>query len=199
MRFDFLHIIHVNFTPSPQLQYPVCNVMIPTIEALFRTLFGPITSQLLLFCTETSAYGVSRGKTHKQAPRKCEQRHFIVIDFLSVPQLNSGRILTRHNTRHSHILFNQTGPPPNISSRQCLLGRKKGKPEQVLVDMQNPRAEGRHVSLYTVTLDNVPPLFPQCPSPSLLDLPSCHLLVTNIHCVDVTAGTFQICESRFTL
>ena len=65
--------------------------------------------------------------------------------------------------------------------------------------MQNPRAEGRHVSLYTVTLDNVPPLFPQCPSPSLLDLPSCHLLVTNIHCVDVTAGTFQICESRFTL
>ena len=80
-----------------------------------------------------------------------------------------------------------------------MLGRKKGKPEQVLVDMQNPRAEGRHVSLYTVTLDNVPPLFPQCPSPSLLDLPSCHLLVTNTHYVDVTAGTFQICESRFTL
>ena len=80
-----------------------------------------------------------------------------------------------------------------------MVGRMRGKPEQVLVDMQNPRAEGRHVSLYTVTLDNVPPLFPQCPSPSLLDLPSCHLLVTNIHCVDVTAGTFQICESRFTL
>ena len=126
MRFDFRHIIHVNFTPSPQLQYPVSNLKTRTMKALFQTIFGPKTSQLPPFHTETSAHGVLRGKTHKQAPRKCEQRHFIVIDFLSVPQLNSGRILTRHNTRHSHILFNQTGPPQNVSSRQRLLGRKKG-------------------------------------------------------------------------
>lgn len=59
--------------------------------------------------------------------------------------------------------------------------------------MQNRRTHGRHVALGTGgSLNYVPSLFPQAHSPHQPWTPTCS---SQTVCSDVTAGTFQICES----
>ena len=76
MRFDFLHISHVNFTPSPQLQYPVNNVKTRTIKLCFKHYLDPKLHNCLLFILKRVHMGYWRAKHTNKHPQEVRTETF---------------------------------------------------------------------------------------------------------------------------